>query len=114
MKDVIIIGTGGHAKVVADIVTLNGDNLAGFLTSDTSFEYFLKKPVLGKDTDYKKFIDAYFIIAIGNSCARERIAESMQGAKWYTAIHPDAVISKMGTSVGEGSVICANAVVNPC
>lgn len=30
-KNVVIIGAGGHAKVIADIVLLNGDNLVGFL-----------------------------------------------------------------------------------
>ena len=53
-EDVIIIGTGGHAKVVADIVLLNGDNLKGFLTNDQTIITFLGKPVLGLDTDIEK------------------------------------------------------------
>ena len=114
MKDVIIIGTGGHAKVVADIVKLSDDNLIGFLTSDKNLTSFLGKPVLGLDTEYKKFNDAYFIIAIGNSDARKRISRSMVGVKWYTAIHPQAIISKTDTIIGEGTVISANAVVNSC
>ena len=30
-KNVIIIGAGGHGKVVADTVLLSGDNIVGFL-----------------------------------------------------------------------------------
>ena len=30
-KNVIILGAGGHAKVVADIVIKSGDTLIGFL-----------------------------------------------------------------------------------
>ena len=114
MKNVIIIGTGGHAKVVADIVRLNNDNILGFLTSDTNLTSFLGKPVLGLDTEYKKFKNSHFIIAIGNSGARKSISSSMTDVKWYTAIHPNATISKTDTTIGEGTVISANAVINSC
>ncbi len=114
MKKVIVIGTGGHAKVVADIIKLNNDSLIGFLTSDKTKSSFLGKPVLGADTEYKKFIDAWFIIAIGNATVREKIVLSMPDAKWYTAIHPNAVISQTNTYIGEGTVVSANAVINSC
>lgn len=114
MQNVVIIGTGGHAKVVADIIKLNKDNLIGFLTNDDTLTSFLGKPILGLDTEYKKIKNAQFIIAIGNSCVREKIANSMPDAKWYTAIHPKAIISQTETVIGEGTVISANAVVNAC
>ena len=114
MENVIVIGTGGHAKVVADIIQLNNDNLVGFLTNDTTLTSFLGKPVLGLDTEYKKFKNVHFIIAIGNSDARKRISSSMTDAKWYTAIHPEAIVSKIDTIIGEGTVVSANAVVNSC
>lgn len=113
MRQVIIIGTGGHAKVVANIIESAGDNVMGFLTSDTTFSTFCGKPVLGSDKDYEKFIDYYFIIAIGNQYAREKISSNMKQVKWYTAIHPTAVLPKHDYVIGEGSVISANAVINP-
>lgn len=112
-KDVIVIGTGGHAKVVADIVLRSADKLCGFLTSDPEKSMFLGKPVLGKDTDWEKLSEYWFIIAIGDPTARERIAGRMTGARWYTAIHPSAVVSPLDVSIGEGTVVAANAVVNP-
>lgn len=114
MKNVVIIGAGGHAKVIADIVECSGDSVLGFLDGFTSATTFLGKPILGKDTDFKKYIDYDFIVAIGDPNARERIVNSMDGAKWYTAIHPKSIISSIETSIGEGSVIMANAVINPC
>lgn len=114
MKDVIIIGTGGHAKVVADIVLSSRDRLVGFLTSDDSIDEFMGWPVLGTDTDYVKFLDCCFVIAIGNPQVRERLSKNMVGAHWYTAIHPSASVSAVYTSIGAGSVIMANAVVNSC
>lgn len=113
MKDVIIIGTGGHAKVIADIVLCSGDNLVGFLTSDRDKDSFIGKPILGSDTDYANYKNCYFIIAIGNPNVRERISNSMKDVKWYTAIHPSSIISTISTSIGEGTVVMANAVINP-
>lgn len=114
MKEVIIIGAGRHAKVIADIVQSSGDHLLGFLVGGSTETTFLGKPILGKDTDYHLFPNAHFIIAIGDATAREYFVNNMQNAKWYTAIHPTAVISSLDTSIGEGTAVMANAVINPC
>ena len=111
-KNVVIIGAGGHAKVVADIVLKNGDRIVGFLDGGHPKGAFVGYPILGSDSDYKKFEDCYFIIAIGNAKVRERIALSMGDVKWYTAIHPSAIISKIDTTIGEGTVVMANTTIN--
>lgn len=113
MKDVIIIGTGGHAKVVADIVLCAGDRLSGFLTNDTDKTQFAERPVLGQDTDHGRFPEHFFVIAIGDAAVRQRLSDAMKGVRWYTAIHPAAVISGIHTEIGEGTVVMANAVINP-
>lgn len=114
-KSVIVIGAGGHGKVIADIVRASGDHLLGFLDDGHSpSEPVAGIPVLGGAGDYVNYPDAAFIIAIGNASVREKMATSMKGVKWYTAIHPTAVISPLETQIGEGSAIMANAVVNPC
>jgi len=112
-KQVIIIGASGHGKVIADIVISSGDTVLGFLddgkkkgTDIIGFD------VLGTTDDYINFPNAEFVIAIGNPDIRKRIAEKLP-VKWYTAIHPRATISKLDVSIGEGTVIMANAVVNP-
>lgn len=112
IKKVVIIGTGGHAKVIADIVIKKGDKIIGFLDKYQPEGEFIGYPRLGKDIDYEKYLDCYFIIAIGNANIRERLATSMVNAKWYTAIHPSAIISEIDTSIGEGSVIMANTTIN--
>ena len=112
VKEIVIIGAGGHAKVIADIVLKNGDKIIGFLDGSHPEGEFLGYPKLGKDVDYTKYLDCYFIIAIGNAGVREKLVSSMTNAKWYTAIHPSAIISKIDTSIGEGSVVMANATIN--
>lgn len=112
-KYVVIIGASGHGKVVADIIKCSGDIVIGFLDdNDIISKTFVGFPVLGKINDYQKFIDNEFIVAIGNAKIRENIVKKLQGVRWYTAIHPTAVISTIDTDIKEGTVIMANAVVN--
>ena len=113
-QSVVIIGASGHGKVVADIIIEHGDQVVGFLDDNPNLpEKFIGFPVLGIIDEYQKYLDAKFIVAIGNATIREKIANKLENVKWYTAIHPAAVISKLDTVIGDGTVVMANAVVNP-
>lgn len=112
-KTVVIIGKSGHGKVIADIILSQGDKVLGFL--DDAYcenETILGFPLLGRVDDYVKYTDCEFIIAIGNPKIRERIANKLN-VTWYTAVHKTAVVSALDVTVGEGTVVMANAVVNP-
>ena len=110
-KKVIVIGGGGHAKVVMDCIQCAGDAVVGILDDSlTPGTEILGVKVLGKVEAYATFPDCCFVIAIGNNATRKAISEKLN-AKWYTAIHPSAVVSRYAT-VGEGSVVLANAVIN--
>lgn len=113
-KSVVIIGASGHGKVIADIIVNSGDKVLGFLddADDVQGKKIIGFPVLGKIADYDNYRDCEFVIAIGNPYIREKIAIELP-VKWYTAIHPTAVISSLDVEIGEGTVIMANAVVNP-
>ena len=111
-RNVIIIGASGHGKVIADIVLLTGDKILGFLDDDCSKKEFLGFPVLGTVDSYVNYPEAEFIVAIGNNDNRKLKAEQIEGCKLYTAIHPTAVISKIDTEIGEGTVVMPNAVIN--
>lgn len=104
MKNVVVIGAGGHGRVIAELVRAAGDNFVGFL-DDAQIP-----GSLGRICDYDKINDCCFVVAIGNARQRESIADKLD-VEWYTAVHPTAVISP-SASIGEGSVIMANAVVN--
>lgn len=113
-KSVVIIGASGHGKVIADIIVNSDDKVLGFLddADDVQGKKIIGFPVLGKIADYDNYRDCEFVIAIGNPYIREKIAIELP-VKWYTAIHPTAVISSLDVEIGEGTVIMANAVVNP-
>lgn len=113
-KEVIIIGASGHGKVIADIIQLNGNIVKGFLDDNEKIQgkSIVGFPVLGKTEDYVKYPDCEFVIAIGDANIRKKIADSLD-VKWHTAVHPKSTVSNLDTSIGEGTVVMANAVVNP-
>ncbi len=118
-KEVVIIGAGGHAKVIADIIKKNGDIVYGFL--DDNIE---KGTIIANDESLKvignlntrfSLSDTHneleFIIAIGDNKIRKEITEKMSNTKFYTAIHPTAVIG-IDVTIGKGTAIMANACIN--
>lgn len=112
-KKVIIIGAGGHAKVIADIILKNGDRIVGFLDDNIpKNSSFIGFTVLGIIQDFNHYEDCYFIVAIGNNNIRLSIVQMLGNVKWYKAIHPQAIISSISVDIGQGTVIMANAVVN--
>ena len=106
-KEVIVIGAGGHGRVVSDIIKQSGDRVLGFL-DDADVKNL---PMLGKVKDCIKYKDKYVIIAIGNNEIRKKIAEQYPMLNYYTAIHPSAIISP-DAKIGKGSCVMPLAVIN--
>lgn len=110
-KEVIVIGAGGHGKVIADIIIKSGDRVIGFLDDGCTEKNILGYPILGKTEDCLKYKDKEFFVAIGNNAVRKKISEKYNMLKFYTAIHPSAVIA-MDVEIGEGSCVMAGVVIN--
>jgi sugar O-acyltransferase (sialic acid O-acetyltransferase NeuD family) len=113
--NIILIGAGGHAKVVADIVIKSEGNLLGFLDDNLPAGHLvIGYPILGKISEVSRFAndDTEFIIAVGNNATRAKLAETLS-LPWHTAIHPNATIGT-DVEIGKGSVIMSAAVINPC
>ena len=109
-KKVVIIGASGHGRVVADIIVACGDSVIGFLDDDLSIN---NVNLIGPSSDAIKYCDGEteLFVAIGNYRIREKIMNNLPNAKWYTAIHPSAIISPSAV-IGEGTCVMPNAVVN--
>ena len=106
-ESVIVIGGGGHAKVVIDCILSAGDLVVGIL--DDALEVgtdVLGIPVLGKIDAWSEYKDRKF----GNNEVRRAISERIN-ADFYTAIHPTATLSHFA-SVGAGSVVMPQSVIN--
>lgn len=108
MEKLIIIGAGGHGRVVSETAKLNGYKEIDFL-DDTD-----KQTAVGKVSDFTKYIDeADFIVAIGNNTVRMKIQSDLKknGANIASLIHPNAIVSQ-SVSIGKGTVVMAGAVIN--
>ena len=124
MKKIIIIGSGGHAKVVADIILTRekelNENLKiiGFLDDNFKnlrYDNIFNIPILGdlnNIDNFSKNEDYFFIIAIGSNEVRKKISEKYKELNYYTAIHPKSIISRE-VEIGSGTVVMANVVINP-
>lgn len=112
----IIIGAGGHGKVVADIaLKMQEYEEISFLDDSGETKECIGLKVLGRIADAKQYIeDTDFFVAIGNGKARKEVMEQLRcmGARIATLIHPASVIGSC-VQVGEGSVVMAGAVLNP-
>ena len=113
MNRLIIIGAGGHGKVIADNALKNGYKDICFV-DDASTGECMGFPIVGTSEDIERFDDCNtdFIIGIGNNAVRKMIAEKYS-VHWVSLIHPSAQIAA-NVSVGKGTVVMANAVINAC
>lgn len=117
MKKILIVGAGGHAQVIADILTL--DSLLtpiGYVDDNPQLQQkkLLGLPILGMIQDIPSLPHDALIIAIGNNKTRQQLAQTLSasGQLFVNAIHPNATIST-NCHLGIGNMICAGAIVNP-
>lgn len=112
-KKIVIIGAGGHGKVVANIAKLNGYEEILFLDDGGDKKINGLYPVVGTTSEIGNYKDYDFIVAIGNNQVRNKITTNLydNSYKVVTLIHPTAVIDET-VIIGDGSVVMANAVIN--
>lgn len=111
MNRLVIIGAGGHAKVIADIAIKNGYTNISFIDDRLKGEC-IGFPIIGTSAEIENFADENtdFIIGIGDNATRKIIAEKYN-VNWVTLIHPSAQIA-FNITVGKGTVIMPGAIVN--
>lgn len=108
---IILIGGGGHAKVVADCIFSCRKQITGILDDHLSAGSALFGiPVLGKISDYTHYQDHHFLLAIGSNRVRAQLSRTLP-VQWCTIIHPSAIISPYA-SIGVGTVVMPRAVIN--
>jgi sugar O-acyltransferase (sialic acid O-acetyltransferase NeuD family) len=122
--NVIIIGAGGHGRVVLDILTAMGTHqTVGFIDADPQLagKAIGDVPILGQANLLPKLKSQKVkgaIVAIGDNHARRSYAAKLaqQGFELINAIHPRSIVSptaKLGTNlvIAAGAVIGTDAVI---
>lgn len=116
----VILGCGGHGRVVLDILTnVGGYDVVGFL--DSNPEVFGRRidglEVLGRPNDLPGIREALGIdcgiVAIGDNGVRRAFAGSLEAAdlELINAIHPSANLAR-NVILGRNIVIAAGALVS--
>lgn len=130
LKTCLLIGAGGHGRVLLDTLLSQGTRVGGIL--DEGFvrgERVFNVPVLGADSWLESQEAGAFALANGagspTSSLRRRVYEywSERGFEFPSVLHPHAVVGRevqlrsgsqvfAGAVVQSRSVIGANAVIN--
>lgn len=117
MSGLLILGAGGHGKVVCEIAKLMccWDEIA-FLDDNCKLKEVNGVPVVGRFEDAIHLKDRYqsAFVAIGDNFTRMRLIDLFlaNGFDVPVLIHPNSCISK-ACNIDKGSVVMAGAVINP-
>ncbi|WP_051686181.1 acetyltransferase [Rheinheimera texasensis] len=120
MKNVVLLGAGGHAKVVLDALQLSGYRVNGVISPDLvamKATHWRGLPVLGADDALNLLSQETDLLAngLGMLPAQTRRRQlfldvKMAGFQFVQVLHPAAVISD-SAKLGEGVQVFAGAVI---
>jgi sugar O-acyltransferase (sialic acid O-acetyltransferase NeuD family) len=118
---IIIIGAGGHSKVIVDIIQNEQKyKIAGFIDNNLPIGHkVLDYKVLGKEEEINNLINEQEIfggvIAIGDNFIRSNVEKKIKQLcnefKFINCIHPKSNIA-FNVVMGEGNVVMAGATIN--
>ena len=109
-QDVIVLGAGGHAKVVISTLRAAGYRVVGLYDDDPAKWHtrLAGVEVLGPIDDAASVA----VIGIGHNPTRRAIAERACRVTWLTVVHPAACVDPT-VRLGAGTVVFAGAVIQP-
>ena len=117
-KEVIILGAGGHSKVVIDMLRKDKQySIMGII--DTSKEKeFMGFPILGDDTHLEKLFQEgvrYAFVAVGSNKVRKKLSDQLKSIGYILikVVSENAILSEY-SQIGSGSVIMPGAIINAC
>ena len=105
-----LIGASGHGKVIIDILHILGLRVEGLIDDDPARKQLWDIPVVGNTFEFDPCWGPC-IISIGNNKLRKEVAGRVS-TKFISAVHPRTFLAS-STTIGEGTVMMAGAVVNP-
>lgn len=108
-----LIGAGGHATSIIDVVKSNGEIIDGVF-SDYDNDNITGLNKIGKNQDIIKYsLNNEFMLAFGNVDARIKTVESLEnkGLNYFSSVHSSCIIGS-NVSIGIGTVIMPGVIVN--
>lgn len=115
LLDLVVIGGGGHAMVVAEAARLAGFDVVGVLddAGSTDAGRVLGVRRLGALRDYKHLEDRSWILGVGDLKLRRSLLDEGLAERAHAAsvIHPEAFVSP-SAGYGRGVFVGAHAVLH--
>ncbi len=114
---VIILGAGGHARVIVETLRLLNIKILGLIDEmEHSDKNRFGLPILGNES-FLESVDktiTYLINGIGNISIRKMLYEKFtnKGFKFFSLIHPSAIVAN-DVILGEGVQVFPRVVINP-
>lgn len=109
--DVVVVGAGGHAREIADIVRATGNfRVLGFLADSLPGPTDpIGSTYLGTIDQLERF-SPHFVLAIGDSQVRAHVSARLDalGGRPISAVHPDSSIGR-NVELGEGTILFPGA-----
>ncbi|MEO1052803.1 MAG: acetyltransferase [Bacteroidota bacterium] len=106
-----LLGAGGHAKVILDILMANKTIVNGIYDDNLSKKDLNGIPVIDKIDSFDPS-KGKCIVGIGSNEVRYELVKKMGLTEYGRAIHPSSVLSP-SCKIGQGSVVMAGAIINP-
>lgn len=115
MKELVIVGAGGHGIEMVWLARRCGRKIKGFLDNTPAKigTSILGESVLGSIESRNNYLDCEFIIAVGNPRGRKKILDTFFSSERYqfaTLIDPTALLGE-NIKIGEGSMVCAGCIL---
>jgi sugar O-acyltransferase (sialic acid O-acetyltransferase NeuD family) len=106
----LVVGAGGHAKVVIDAADAAGFEIVGVIGTAGDPAEVLGRPVV---TAFEGIEVDGFIVAIGDNEARSRMFDAYvaDGFAALTVVHPSAIVGS-DVTIGAGTFLAAGVIVN--
>lgn len=118
MKDLILIGGGGHCKACIDVIESTGEyRILGILDKQELIgNKVLSYEIIGTDADMVKFKDCSFLLTIGHikeNQIRRRLYQQIEetGLDLATIISPRAYVAG-SAKIGKGTIVMHDALIN--
>lgn len=113
-RELIILGAGGHAKVVLSVAVQAGWVCTGIFDDDASKHghQLLGVSISGPLPEPADIQDKWIVVALGDNSTRKAVTLRYPGAKWATVVHPHAHVHPSVT-LGPGTVVFAGAILQP-
>ncbi len=119
IKPLVVIGMGGHSRVVCDVARDSGVwDLIGCVDGqiDAAFTHPVQRRHLGDDScllKIKEEVNPWVVVAVGSNELRMRLQQNCMGMNFRiaTIVSTHAVVSKYA-QIAEGVVVMPGAIIN--